>query len=60
MGYSPWGHKEQDMTEQLDMLLRGKIILVVEVRIAIIDIFFRCSFLSMLWSAGNSLMFKSD
>ena len=36
MGYSPWGHKEQDMTEQLDMLLCGKIILVVEVRIAVI------------------------
>ena len=36
MGYSPWGLKESDMTEQLDMLLCGKIILVVEVRIAVI------------------------
>ena len=36
VGYSPWGHKELDMTEQLDMILCGEIILVVEVRIAVI------------------------
>ena len=36
VGYSSWGLKESDMTEQLDMLLCGKIILVVEVRIAVI------------------------
>ena len=36
MGNSPWGLKESDMTEQLDMLLCGKIILVVEVRISVI------------------------
>ena len=23
MGYSPWGHKESDMTEQLTLTLRG-------------------------------------
>ena len=36
VGYSPWGHKELDMTKQLEMILCGKIILVVEVRIAVI------------------------